>query len=329
MKRPVLFRNPKPTISMRLSTQILFAYGMDLLLGDPRWFPHPVRLMGWVIVRLERILRRLFVHEQLGGIVLATVIVALSVCAGWGVLRLAGVVHPWLGTVLSVVLFWTLFATRSLYDESVWVLRALEEGDLVEAREALSMIVGRDTESLDEEEIVRAVIETVGENLCDGVVAPLCYAALGGASLALGYKAASTLDSMVGYRTSRYKQFGWASAKLDDLLNFVPARLTGILICLAAFLMGMDGRRAWRVFLRNRRKHPSPNSAHGESALAGALGVQLGGRSSYRGIVSTKPHLGDQVVPLDQEAIRNAHRVLFATSVLALLLLLGVRAGFF
>lgn len=311
---------------MNLSTQILFAYGIDLLLGDPRWVPHPVRLIGWAIVRLERILRRLFSDERLGGVVLAVVVVSLSVCAGWGILRLVGAVHPWLDTVLSVVLLWTLFATRSLYDESIRVLRALEEGDLVGARKALSMIVGRDTESLDEEEITRAVIETVGENLCDGVVAPLCYAALGGVPLALGHKAISTLDSMVGYRTPRYERFGWASAKLDDLLNFIPARLTGVLICLAAFLMGMDGRRAWRVLLRDRRKHLSPNSAHGESALAGALGIQLGGRSSYGGVPSTKPHLGDRVVPLDRDAIREAHRILFATSVLALLLLLGVRA---
>ena len=188
----------------------------------------------------------------------------------------------------------------------------------------LSRIVGRDTERLDEAEIVRATVETIAENVVDGITAPLFFAFLGGAPAALAYKAASTLDSMVGYKNETYRNFGWASARLDDALNFIPARLTGVLIPLAATFCGCNVRNGWRIFWRDRKKHPSPNSAHAEAAFAGALNVRLGGTSAYGGVPSHKEYLGDANRPLAPDAIKQAQRLMFATSVIFLIMGLSV-----
>ena len=310
---------------MNLSYQILAACVLDLALGDPHQFPHPVRAMGWMIGRSERLLRRSIPNPRIAGALLMVGMALLAGAGAWGLIWLTGRWHPACAAVLSVGLLWTGFAAKSLYRESAHVLRALRQGDPELARRNLSMIVGRDTEHLDEPEIVRAAVETIGENLCDGVIAPLIYAAIGGAPLLMAYKAISTLDSMVGHRNERYEEFGWASARMDDILNFVPARLTGVLICGAAFLLRLDGRRAWKSFRRDRLKHRSPNSAHGESAMAGALGVQLGGRSTYRGKPSFAPLLGDPINDLHAKSIALAHRILFVASALGVMILLGLR----
>ena len=306
-------------------TVLLPAVALDLLLGDPHWMPHPVRWMGRTISSLETLLRRLFPKtpggERGAGIVLALALPTLfgggSALILWGL----GQVSPWLSWVVQLWFTYQLLAARSLQTESMAVYYPLKAHDLEGARRAVSRIVGRDTQALDETGVAKAAVETVAENTCDGVIAPLIFLFLGGLPAGMAYKAVSTLDSMVGYKNDKYRFFGWASARLDDLLNFIPARLSGLLLCLgAALLPGCSGRRAWTIFWRDRRKHASPNSAHTEAACAGALGVQLAGDASYFGKVVHKPTLGDPVHPVEPEDIPRACRLMYAGAGLLLLL---------
>lgn len=293
----------------------------DVLLGDPRGWPHPVRAIGVLIAGTERGLRRLLasirggpIAERIAGVVLAAVGVGVSGAAAWGVVaacdRLGG---PAALLGRSLLVYWGL-AARGLGDEA---LRASEAEDLETARRELAMIVGRDTAHLDRPEVCRACVETVGENANDGVVAPLFWFAAGGPAGLWAYKAISTLDSMVGYRDDRYRHLGWASARLDDLAAMIPARLTWLLIALAGLIAGERARAALRIGWRDGRKHPSPNSAWGEAALAGALGVQLGGMSTYGGVVCPKPPLGDPGEAIDQGTVRRAVRLMWIASGLA------------
>lgn len=306
-------------------TVLLPAVVLDLLLGDPHWMPHPVRWMGRTISGMETLLRRLFPKtpggERGAGIVLALALPTLfggsSALILWGL----GQVSPWLSWVVQLWFTYQLLAARSLQKESMAVYYPLKAHDLEGARRAVSRIVGRDTQALDETGVAKAAVETVAENTCDGVIAPLIFLFLGGLPAGMAYKAVSTLDSMVGYKNDKYRFFGWASARLDDLLNFIPARLSGLLLCLgAALLPGCSGRRAWTIFWRDRRKHASPNSAHTEAACAGALGVQLAGDASYFGKVVHKPTLGDPVRPVEPEDIPRACRLMYAGAGLLLLL---------
>lgn len=306
-------------------TVLLPAVALDLLLGDPHWMPHPVRWMGRTISGLETLLRRLFsktpVGERWAGIVLALALPTLF--GGGSALILLGLerVSPWLSWVVQLWFTYQLLAARSLQTESMAVYFPLKAHDLEGARRAVSRIVGRDTQALDETGVAKAAVETVAENTCDGVTAPLLFLFLGGLPAGMAYKAVSTLDSMVGYKNDKYRFFGWASARLDDLLNFIPARLSGLLLCLgAALLPGCSGRRAWTIFWRDRRKHASPNSAHTEAACAGALGVRLAGDASYFGKVVHKPTLGDPVRPVEPEDIPRACRLMYAGAGLLLLL---------
>lgn len=306
-------------------TVLLPAVVLDLLLGDPHWMPHPVRWMGRTISGLETLLRRLFPKtpggERGAGIVLALALPTLfgggSALILWGL----GQVSPWLSWAVQLWFTYQLLAARSLQTESMAVYYPLKAHDLEGARRAVSRIVGRDTQALDETGVAKAAVETVAENTCDGVTAPLIFLFLGGLPAGMAYKAVSTLDSMVGYKNDKYRFFGWASARLDDLLNFIPARLSGLLLCLgAALLPGCSGRRAWTIFWRDRRKHASPNSAHTEAACAGALGVRLAGDASYFGKVVHKPTLGDPVRPVESEDIPRACRLMYAGAGLLLLL---------
>lgn len=306
-------------------TVLLPAVALDLLLGDPHWMPHPVRWMGRTISGLETLLRRLFPKtpggERGAGIVLALSLPTLfgggSALILWGL----GQVSPWLSWVVQLWFTYQLLAARSLQKESMAVYSPLKAHDLEGARRAVSRIVGRDTQALDETGVAKAAVETVAENTCDGVIAPLIFLFLGGLPAGMAYKAVSTLDSMVGYKNDKYCFFGWASARLDDLLNFIPARLSGLLLCLgAALLPGCSGRRAWAIFWRDRRKHASPNSAHTEAACAGALGVRLAGDASYFGKVVHKPTLGDPMRPVEPEDIPRACRLMYAGAGLLLLL---------
>jgi len=311
------------------------AYCLDLIIGDPLWFPHPVRGIGWAIQQLEKILTIPWHYfplnkggqgvvrgngkvERFSGCLLTSFIVGGTYALATVVLYFAAKVHPYVGHTLSIIILWTTLATKDLYVHSNQVYKPLAQGDLPAARKMLSRIVGRDTDKLDEPEVVRATVETTAENVVDGITAPLFYAILFGAPAALAYKAASTLDSMVGYKNERYKNFGWASAKFDDVVNFIPARVTGILIPFVALFLGFDGRNSWRIFWRDRKKHPSPNSAHAEAAFAGALNVRLGGVSIYSGVPSHKEYLGDANRPLEIKTIRRAQLLMFATSAMFL-----------
>ena len=302
---------------------------LDALLGDPAWLPHPVVLMGKAIEALENRLRTLFpATEQgelrAGGVLAAALPLGTLILSGFAVF-LAGLVHPALRFALEVFWGWQALAMRGLRDASENVRRKLTEGTLAEARAAVSRIVGRDTENLSEAGVIRAAVETVAENFSDGVAAPLLYFVLGGAPLALCYKSINTMDSMVGYKNARYLYFGRAAAKLDDLVNWLPSRLAALLLIAAAFLCGEDATMARRIWQRDRRNHASPNSAQTEAAMAGALGLRLGGPASYFGQLHDKPFIGEPIREPEPEDIRRANRMMVTASVLALIVMCGVR----
>ncbi|ORJ60282.1 adenosylcobinamide-phosphate synthase CbiB [Geothermobacter hydrogeniphilus] len=293
---------------------------LDLLLGDPHGWPHPVIGIGRFIKRVETVLASLIDHRRLAGCLLALVTVLVTGLVTWAVIHLAGLLHSLVGLAVTVWLGYTTLALRSLHLESRQVVRYLEQGRISEARRALSLIVGRETSQLDEEQILRACIETVAENTSDGVIGPLFYLFLGGPVAAMMYKAASTLDSMVGYTDDRYREMGWASARLDDLLNLVPARLTGLLMVLASFPLGLNPWAALTTMLRDARKTSSPNAGFPESAVAGALGVRLGGPATYFGETVQKPTLGDADRRIDIGCYRATIRLMYLTALLGLIL---------
>jgi adenosylcobinamide-phosphate synthase len=295
---------------------IIAAVILDLLVGDPRWFPHPVVYMGKLITVLEKALRRLVRDERLGGVLLLVITVGITCGVAVMLLKGAYAVSPYVGLCVAVLISWSCIAARALHRESGLVADALIRRDLAAARKYLSYIVGRDTAGLDEAEIWRATVETVAENTSDGVIAPLFCLCLGGPVLALAYKAVNTLDSMVGYRNDYYLRFGWASARFDDLANFIPARLTGLLMVAAAPLVGLSGRFAWRIMRRDGRNHSSPNSGIPEAAAAGALGVRLGGTNVYAGIPVAKPTIGDPLKLLSFGAWSGSVRLMYGAETL-------------
>lgn len=306
---------------------VLGAFGLDLLLGDPRGWPHPVVWIGRLIQRLEDLWTARLGRSRLAGILLTLSTLLVAGGAAYGLLVLAGFLHPWLHAAAALWLSWTCLALRSLHRESLEVVRHLEAGDLEEARRALSLIVGRDTAGLDEEGILRAAVETVAENTSDGVVAPLFYLCLGGPVLGILFKAVNTLDSMVGYKNERYREVGWASARLDDLLNLVPSRLTGLLMALAAVPLRLNVCGALRIMWRDGRKPKSPNAGIPEAAVAGALDIRLGGPAVYFGTRVEKPTLGDDDRPVTPAAYRQAVHLMYLASLFFLglgLLFLGV-----
>ncbi len=306
---------------------ILLAFGLDCLLGDPYHFPHPIRLIGNGIRQAEKFTRTHFAQTPKGeywaGVCSAVSVVSCSLLLTWGLLWLAFLIHPLLKDLLEVILCYQILSPRCLRDESDKVFIALASGDLAASRHALSMIVGRDTASLDEAQIAKAAVETVAENTCDGVIAPLFFMALGGAPLAMAYKAVNTLDSMIGYKNDKYLHFGRFAAKLDDVMNFIPARLSAWLMILAAYFAGLNGGNAYKIYLRDRKNHSSPNSAQTESVCAGALGVQLAGDAYYFGKLHSKPTIGDALRPIEPMDIRRSHRLMYGTTLL-MLLLIGV-----
>lgn len=302
----------------------LIGFLLDLLIGDPRGWPHLIRAFGYLINRLEQ---RLYPakNKRLAGLLLVMAVLFCAACLPALLLWVAWRISPILYLLLESLLCWQLLAARSLKDESLPVYTALKQGDRAAARTALSMIVGRDTALLDEAGIIRATVETVAENTADGVAAPMLHMALGGAVLGCLYKAANTMDSMIGYRNERYLDFGRAAALLDDWLNYLPARLCALTMIVAAHLCGLDARNAWRVYRRDRRKHQSPNSAQTEAVMAGALGIQLAGDAVYQGRLVEKPTIGDAIRPVEAADILQAHRLLYASSWLLLGLSIALR----
>ena len=303
---------------------LILGFLLDQAFGDPRWLYHPIRLIGNLIAWAEKPFRAAFPKSEKGelaaGTFFAVFVVAVSTAVPAILLALASRLSSWLVFALEVFWSFQILAAKSLKSESMKVYAALKEGDLPKARKAVSMIVGRDTQKLTEEGVAKAAVETVAENSSDGVIAPLLFLALGGPALGFFYKAVNTLDSMVGYKNDTYLYFGRFSAKLDDVLNFIPSRISGLLLVLASPLAGLSMEGAWKIFRRDRRNHASPNSAQTEAAAAGALGVQLAGDAYYFGKLYKKPTIGDPLRPVEYEDIRRVNRLMYAAVCLALVL---------
>lgn len=303
---------------------------LDLVFGDPHALPHPIRLIGTLIAGLEKKLLKLQMQDEkkefYKGILLVVLVLFSTGAVAALVLVVAYWLHPAAGIVVESVMTYQILATKCLKDESMKVYQSLNEQGLEAGRVAVSMIVGRDTNVLDETGVVKAAVETVAENTSDGVIAPMLYTALGGPILGFVYKAVNTMDSMVGYKNDKYLYFGRAAAKLDDVVNFIPARISAYLMITAAYIGGkaFDGKQAYRIYKRDRRNHASPNSAQTESVCAGALGIQLAGDASYFGKVVKKPYIGDAYRAVEREDIVRVNRLMYVTAVISEVLCLVI-----
>lgn len=311
---------------------------LDLLFGDPYFLPHPIRFIGCLIAKVEKCFlgknkSRNEKRKLRQGICMVIIVLSSTMTAATLILFLAYSMNCYLGMAVEMIMTYQILAAKCLKDESMKVYQCLKEKTLPEARKAVSMIVGRDTDCLDEAGVAKAAIETVAENTSDGVIAPMLYTALGGPILGLLYKAVNTMDSMIGYKNDTYLYFGRAAAKLDDVVNFLPARISAYSMIIASFIGGkcFSGKRAYYIYKRDNRNHASPNSAQTESVCAGALGIQLAGDASYFGKIVKKPYIGDSVRAIEYEDIRRVNRLMYLTAwlsaiicLLALLLLYAV-----
>lgn len=308
---------------MMTLSAIVAGFILDLLFGDPRWLPHPICLIGNLIGFLEKHLRRIFSFSNIallfGGFVMVVIVLSLSYFIPYFILQKAEKISIWLAFALETLMFYQIFATKCLKDESMKVYEALKNSDINDARLKLSWIVGRDTKNLTEDEITKGAVETVAENTADGIIAPMFYMFIGGAPLAFLYKGINTMDSMVGYKNDKYLYFGRCAAKLDDLANLIPARITGIAMILAAYLLSLDAKQAWKTFCRDRYNHLSPNSAMTESVAAGALNIQLGGGHFYFGKWVHKDTIGDDIRPVQPDDIITVNNLLYMTAVISIL----------
>ena len=308
---------------------LVLGFCIDLIFGDPHSIPHPVVLIGKLISAMEKLVRKIFPKtvrgENLAGGVLWFLVVLISTAVPLGILYLGYKISPWLGLALESIMCWQILATKSLKVESMKVYTALKAGDPAEYRRAVSMIVGRDTAALDDKAVARAAVETVAENTSDGIIAPMLYLAIGGAPLGFFYKAVNTMDSMLGYVEMPYKNIGLVPAKMDDFFNFLPARLSALLMLLTGWLEGLDIRRGWRIWRRDRRNHASPNSAQTESVCAGLLGLRLAGDAYYHGVLHKKPYIGDPVREIEYEDIPRACKLLYGTAMVSLVLFCGIK----
>lgn len=307
----------------KLSTLVMvIAYILDLIIGDPYSFPHPVRFIGNLIRKVETCIRKVAKTPKqlkIGGFVLWIITVGVTFIVTQLVLSMF--VFSKIGYILlaSIILYTTL-ATKCLADEAKKIYDVLKTGNIEKSRIQLSYIVGRDTSSLDEQEIVRATVETVAENTVDGIIAPMMYGFIGGPALAMVYKAINTLDSTVGYKNEKYKDIGFASAKIDDIANFIPARITPIFMMIASLVLGFNATESLKIAIRDRKNHKSPNCAYPEGSVAGALGIQLGGTNVYFGEVVYKPTIGDKERELEIEDIIRTNKIMYATSFIALVI---------
>lgn len=299
---------------------LFLGFALDCLIGDPYNMPHPVRVMGKIISVLENYTRKNFQNLRLGGIFLAVTTVAVSVIVPTLILVFCYKINLLLGSIVEGIMCFFLIAPKCLKDESMKVYKALEQGDTEKARRAVSMIVGRDTDVLDRSGIIRATVETVAENTSDGVTSPLFYMSFGGAVGGFIYKAVNTLDSMVGYRDEKYADIGRFSAKLDDFVNYIPSRLTAIVMIFSSLILGLDYKNSYRIWRRDRRNHASPNSAQTEAVCAGALGVCLAGDAYYFGKLHKKPYIGDNLREIEAVDIKTANRLMYLTSFIFLLI---------
>lgn len=306
---------------------LLLGFLLDCMFGDPRSIPHPIVGMGKLISLLETAFRRVFPKTKLGETIAGGLLwLCLVLCSGGlplGILWLCRRVSPWLCLMVESVMCWQLLAAKSLRSETMKVWSALKTGDLEASRHAVSMIVGRDTVQLDEKAVTRAAVETVAENTSDGVIAPMLYFAIGGAPLAFVYKAVNTMDSMLGYVEPPYKNIGLVPARMDDVFNLIPSRLSALLMLFAGAVFRLDVKNGWKIFRRDRYHHASPNSAQTESVCAGLLGLRLAGDASYHGVLHKKPYIGDPLREIETGDIPSACRLMYGTTILMLAACLG------
>lgn len=298
--------------------QITVAYVIDIIIGDPQWQYHPVRLIGRFIESVESGLRKLPMPERLNGIVLTLIIVTGTVLVTYVLMLVSRNICFLCELMIGAIIIYFSISVKSLAVEAKKVMISLRENDLIKAQRFLAQIVGRDTAHLSEEQIMKACVETIAEGSVDGVLSPLFYSFIGGPIGAIAYRAVNTLDSMVGYKNEKYFRFGWASARLDDVANYIPARISGLLIPIASFLCGCSFKNSLKIALRDGSKHESPNSGIPEAAIAGALGVQLGGPSTYQGELVEKPFIGDNQNQLTMKSVDTAVKITYVTSVLFL-----------
>lgn len=308
---------------------LILGFCLDLLIGDPHWMPHPIVFIGKLISAVEKGMRKVFpkttLGENLAGGAVWLIVVTVSTGLPGLILWLAYSFHSLLGLVLETIMCAQILATKSLRQESMKVYAALQSGDLGKARYAVSMIVGRDTARLDAAGVTRAAVETVAENTSDGIIAPMLFLAIGGAPLGFFYKAVNTMDSMLGYVEMPYKNVGLIPAKMDDVFNFLPARISALVMLAAGMLLGMDGKNGWKVFHRDRYNHASPNSAQTESVCAGLLGLRLAGDAWYHGVLHKKKYIGDPLREIEPEDIPRSCRLLYATATLGLVLFAALK----
>lgn len=310
------------------SAAVSIGFVLDAIFGDPDFKLHPIRLIGYLISLLEKVMRRIFPkNERLGGAVMA--ICVLIICGGvpFAILFFAYRLNYFFGIAIESVICYFMLAAKSLKQAGMSVYKPLKNGDVDGARKSVSMIVGRDTESLDDIGITKAAVETVAENTSDGVIAPLIYMAIGGGVLGCVYKAINTMDSMVGYKNERYINFGRFAAKLDDIANYIPSRISAYLMIFASKIMGCNSRNAYRIFKRDSRNHASPNSAQTESVVAGALEIQLAGDAYYFGKLYKKPFIGDGIKPINYDNIADSIKLMYMTSVISAVLFVGLKVA--
>lgn len=314
---------------MKSLLPLVIGLSMDLLIGDPHEIPHPVVWIGKLIAGTEKALRKIFPGnpsgERTAGIILWFTVVIISTGISLGLIQLCEFFSENLRIAAESIMVWQILAIRSLRDESMKVYHALKTGDISGARKAVSMIVGRDTETLDDLAVTRAAVETIAENTSDGIIAPLFFLALGGAPAGFFYKAANTMDSMIGYIDPPYTHLGWFAAKMDDLLNFIPARLSALLMLCAGWLQRLDVQNGWKIFLRDRYKHASPNSAQNESVCAGLLDIRLAGDARYHGILHKKEYIGDPIREIEYEDIPRTCALMYAAALIMFLITCAVR----
>jgi adenosylcobinamide-phosphate synthase len=301
---------------------LISSYIADLIFGDPEWFPHPVRWMGRLINLLDKGLNKkgAFWIRRIKGAVLAFAVIGISAYSAYLLLELSKRLNPFLHYMAWIYIGYTTISVKDLQVKAKAVYKELEKDDILKARKKLSRIVGRDTQELSEDEIKRATIESVAESTNDGIVAPLFYLILGGPVLAVAYKAINTLDSMVGYKNDKYIDFGWFSARLDDVANFIPARISGFLISISSFILGKGFKDSFKTMLIDGKNHPSPNSGISEAAMAGALGIRIGGGAFYQGKFVEKQYIGEDRRKVDAFLINEALKISFVTSVLMLII---------
>lgn len=307
---------------------LIVGFCLDAVLGDPENITHPVVCIGRLISAIEKLFRKVFpdtsAGKRLAGLILWSVVVLISWGIPWAVLKAFGLISPWMRFAAECIMCWQILAARSLEKETMKVYHRLSDGDIPGARKAVSMVVGRDTEKLDGKGITRAAVETVAENTSDGIVAPMLFTAFGGAPLGFLYKAVNTMDSMLGYTEEPFKDIGFVPAKADDVFNYIPARITAMLLLAAGGILRMDVRNGWNIFKRDRSKHASPNAGQTESVCAGLMRIQLGGNAYYHGVLHEKATFGEALREIEIEDIPKACRLMWIASAVSLVMCIGI-----